>query len=131
MLYFYSLQEILQDAESFEIDIPKIWESLGDLFSAFTKDNSDYLRLVAEGCEPLVPIGKASVVLANTLSRIAKNLVSYMHLYLYKASDILPSGCLRPPNLELSSTQDIYCFSNRNWKCILFQQFWALLWIHI
>ena len=76
MLYLYSLKEILQDADSFEIDIPKIWESLGDFFSAFTKDNGDYLRLVADGCEPLVSIGKASLVLANTLSRIAKNLVS-------------------------------------------------------
>ena len=58
---------MLQYAEDMEIDIPKIWQYLGELISPMIQDGSVPLGFLKKAAAPLVPNNKAGVLMAAVL----------------------------------------------------------------
>ncbi|KAL3861767.1 hypothetical protein ACJMK2_007788 [Sinanodonta woodiana] len=61
------LNEILMFAEDMEIDIPKIWEYLGQLIGPMVQDGSVPLSFLKQVCEPLKANGKSGILVAEIL----------------------------------------------------------------
>lgn len=75
-LYCFSFQEVLRYAEDIEIDIPKIWQYLGELMAMTVMDGSIPLRLLKSFCKPLTNLEKSSLVVAVIIEIITENMVS-------------------------------------------------------
>ncbi|KAK3602167.1 hypothetical protein CHS0354_013234 [Potamilus streckersoni] len=65
--YVKGLNEILMFAEDMEIDIPKIWEYLGQLIGPMLQDGSVPLGFLKQVCEPLRANGKSGILVAEIL----------------------------------------------------------------
>ena len=50
-----------------EIDIPKIWQYLGELVSPMVQDGSVPLSFLGQACEPLIRGNKAGILVAEVL----------------------------------------------------------------
>ncbi|XP_067659282.1 eukaryotic translation initiation factor 4 gamma 1-like [Haliotis asinina] len=72
--YLQGLTEILQSAEDMEIDIPKIWQYLGELIGPMIQDGSVPLSFLKKACEPLKPSGKAGNLMAEILHDASQRL---------------------------------------------------------
>ncbi|KAL3861762.1 hypothetical protein ACJMK2_007784 [Sinanodonta woodiana] len=66
-IYVKGLNEILMFAEDMEIDIPKIWEYLGQLIGPMVQDGSVPLSFLKQVCEPLKANGKSGILVAEIL----------------------------------------------------------------
>ncbi|KAK3598299.1 hypothetical protein CHS0354_010275 [Potamilus streckersoni] len=65
--YVKGLNEILMFAEDMEIDIPKIWEYLGQLIGPMVQDGSVPLGFLKQVCEPLRANDKSGILVAEIL----------------------------------------------------------------
>ncbi|XP_072174929.1 eukaryotic translation initiation factor 4 gamma 1-like [Diadema setosum] len=65
--YLAGLKNTIDYAEDMAIDIPKIWEYLGEIQGAMLVGGADFLKLQAMGIEPLCEINKAGILLAEIL----------------------------------------------------------------
>jgi len=80
--FFGRLREILEFAEDMEIDIPKIWQYLGELIGPMVQDGSVPLLFVETAFQPLVRCGKAGILLAEVLNNAAHSLVrGYFYIH--------------------------------------------------
>ena len=67
---------VIEFAEDMAIDIPKIWEYLGEIQGAMVVGGPDYLKLQATAIKPLYEINKAGILLAEILRTAARRIVS-------------------------------------------------------
>ena len=87
------LQETLEFAEDMQIDIPKIWQYLGELIGPMVQDGCLPLTSLRRVCEPLSSM--AGVLVAEILHDMARTLVSHQsdaHISLSNATLILGKG---------------------------------------
>uniref|UniRef100_A0A8C7ZWB4 Eukaryotic translation initiation factor 4 gamma, 1a n=1 Tax=Oryzias sinensis TaxID=183150 RepID=A0A8C7ZWB4_9TELE len=74
--YFKGLEEILEAAEDMAIDIPHIWLYLAELITPMLHEGGIPMgQLFREISKPLVPLGKAGVLLAQILQLLCKGMV--------------------------------------------------------
>lgn len=59
-----------------EIDIPMIWEYLGELIGLMVQDESVPLNFLKKACEPLRASNKAKILVAEILHNASHQLVS-------------------------------------------------------
>ncbi|KAG7314684.1 hypothetical protein KOW79_021987 [Hemibagrus wyckioides] len=72
--YFRGLQEILEVADDMAIDIPYIWQYLAEIITPMLHDGGIPMGLLfREVTKPLLPIGKAAVLLVHILNRLSHN----------------------------------------------------------
>uniref|UniRef100_A0A3Q3AGL6 Eukaryotic translation initiation factor 4 gamma, 1a n=1 Tax=Kryptolebias marmoratus TaxID=37003 RepID=A0A3Q3AGL6_KRYMA len=73
--YYKGLQEILESAEDMAIDIPHIWLYLAELLTPMLHEGGIPMgQLFREISKPLVPLGKAAVLLAQILKLLCKGM---------------------------------------------------------
>uniref|UniRef100_A0A3P8SDH7 Eukaryotic translation initiation factor 4 gamma, 1a n=1 Tax=Amphiprion percula TaxID=161767 RepID=A0A3P8SDH7_AMPPE len=73
--YYKGLQEILEVAEDMAIDIPHIWLYLAELITPMLHEGGIPMgQLFREISKPLVPLGKAGVLLAQILTLLCKGM---------------------------------------------------------
>ncbi|XP_064157770.1 eukaryotic translation initiation factor 4 gamma 1-like isoform X4 [Anguilla rostrata] len=73
--YYKGLQEILEVAEDMAIDIPHIWLYLAEIISPMLHEGGIPMgELFKEVSKPLVPLGKAGVLLAEILTLLCKGM---------------------------------------------------------
>ncbi|XP_022239686.1 eukaryotic translation initiation factor 4 gamma 3-like [Limulus polyphemus] len=95
--YTKGLKSILENADDFAIDIPRIWEYLGELIGPMIQDGCIPLSYLREVVEPCVVSGTAGKLLSAVLHGAARNLGSIKVGEMWKKSGIqwmefLPSG---------------------------------------
>lgn len=73
-VYLKGLNEILESAEDMEIDIPMIWEYLGELIGLMVQDESVPLNFLKKACEPLRASNKAKILVAEILHNASHQL---------------------------------------------------------
>ncbi|XP_013390980.1 eukaryotic translation initiation factor 4 gamma 1 isoform X3 [Lingula anatina] len=96
--YLKGLKEILEFAEDMEIDIPKIWDYLGELIGPMVQDGSIPLSFLRDACELLVVSNKAGTLIAAVLHDASHRLGHIRIGELWAASglawtDFLAKGC--------------------------------------
>ena len=64
------LNEVLEYAEDTEIDIPRVWDYLGEILSPALSQPPLLLRILAHVPPPLVKVGKAADLVAKTLLQV-------------------------------------------------------------
>ncbi|XP_055958553.1 eukaryotic translation initiation factor 4 gamma 3 isoform X2 [Patella vulgata] len=84
--YLKGLNQTLQIAEDMEIDIPKIWQYLGELIGPMIQDGSVPLNFLKQACEPLQASGKSGVVVAAVLHDASQRLGHKKVASLWKSS---------------------------------------------
>ncbi|XP_015216886.2 eukaryotic translation initiation factor 4 gamma 1a isoform X5 [Lepisosteus oculatus] len=73
--YFKGLQEILEVAEDMAIDIPHIWLYLAEIITPMLHEGGIPMDLLfKEVSKPLVPLGKAGLLLVEILSLLCKEM---------------------------------------------------------
>ncbi|XP_046874129.1 eukaryotic translation initiation factor 4 gamma 1a isoform X2 [Hypomesus transpacificus] len=73
--YYQGLQEILEVAEDMAIDIPHIWLYLAELITPMLHEGGIPMgQLFREISKPLVPLGKAGVLLVEMLTLLCKEM---------------------------------------------------------
>ncbi|XP_049432824.1 eukaryotic translation initiation factor 4 gamma 1-like isoform X3 [Epinephelus fuscoguttatus] len=73
--YFNGLQEILEVAEDMAIDIPHIWLYLAELITPMLHEGGIPMgELFREISKPLIPLGKAGVLLVQILTLLCKEM---------------------------------------------------------
>ncbi|NWS83289.1 IF4G1 factor, partial [Toxostoma redivivum] len=73
--YYKGLREILEIAEDMEIDIPHIWLYLAELITPILQEEGIPMEeLFREITKPLVPIGKATMLLVEVLGLLCKGM---------------------------------------------------------
>ncbi|XP_028282693.1 eukaryotic translation initiation factor 4 gamma 1a isoform X2 [Parambassis ranga] len=73
--YYKGLEEILEAAEDMAIDIPHIWLYLAELITPMLHEGGIPMgQLFREISKPLVPLGKAGVLLAQILKLLCKEM---------------------------------------------------------
>lgn len=73
--YYKGLHEILEVAEDMEIDIPHIWRYLAELITPMLHESGLTMgQLFREISKPLVPLGKAGVLLVQILKMLCKGM---------------------------------------------------------
>uniref|UniRef100_A0A8C7MUB6 Eukaryotic translation initiation factor 4 gamma 1 n=1 Tax=Oncorhynchus kisutch TaxID=8019 RepID=A0A8C7MUB6_ONCKI len=73
--YYKGLQEILEVAEDMAIDIPHIWQYLAELITPMLHDGGIPMgQLFREISKPLVPLGKAGLLLVQILNLLCKGM---------------------------------------------------------
>ncbi|KAF4076278.1 hypothetical protein AMELA_G00212570 [Ameiurus melas] len=73
--YYRGLQEILEVADDMAIDIPHIWLYLAEIIAPMLQDGGIPMGpLFREVAKPLLPIGKAAVLLVHILNLLCKGL---------------------------------------------------------
>ncbi|XP_072036491.1 LOW QUALITY PROTEIN: eukaryotic translation initiation factor 4 gamma 1-like [Amphiura filiformis] len=72
--YLQGLNEVLEFADDMAIDIPLIWEYLGELMGSMIQDKRQSIDYLGKALEPVKPSGKAGVLLANILRTAEKNI---------------------------------------------------------
>ncbi|TST47713.1 Eukaryotic translation initiation factor 4 gamma 1 [Bagarius yarrelli] len=73
--YFKGLQEILEVADDMAIDIPHIWLYLAEITTPMLQEGGIPMGLLfREVAKPLLPIGKAAVLLVHILNLLSKGL---------------------------------------------------------
>ena len=75
--FLFSLNEVLEFADDMAIDIPLIWQYLGELMGSVIQNklqSIDYLGKALKG--PIKDAGKAGVLLAEILKTAEKSIVS-------------------------------------------------------
>ncbi|XP_058262372.1 eukaryotic translation initiation factor 4 gamma 3-like [Hemibagrus wyckioides] len=71
--YFRGLREILEVADDMAIDIPHIWQYLAEIITPMLHDGGIPMGpLFRELTKPLLPIGKAAVLLVHILNRLVR-----------------------------------------------------------
>ncbi|XP_028974972.2 eukaryotic translation initiation factor 4 gamma 1a isoform X4 [Esox lucius] len=73
--YYKGLQEILEVAEDMAIDIPHIWQYLAELIVPMLHEGGIPMgQLFREITKPLIPLGKAGVLLVQILNLLCKGM---------------------------------------------------------
>ncbi|XP_075873529.1 eukaryotic translation initiation factor 4 gamma 1-like [Nelusetta ayraudi] len=73
--YYKGLQEILELAEDMAIDIPHIWLYLSELIMPMLHEGGIPMgELFRQVSKPLIPLGKAGVLLVNILTLLSKEM---------------------------------------------------------
>uniref|UniRef100_A0A672ZR55 Eukaryotic translation initiation factor 4 gamma 1 n=1 Tax=Sphaeramia orbicularis TaxID=375764 RepID=A0A672ZR55_9TELE len=73
--YFKGLHEILEVAEDMAIDIPHIWLYLGELITPMLHEGGIPMGdLFREVSKPLIPLGKAGILLVHILTLLCKGM---------------------------------------------------------
>ncbi|TRZ00323.1 hypothetical protein DNTS_024132 [Danionella cerebrum] len=73
--YYKGLEEILEIAEDMAIDIPHIWLYLAEMITPMLQEGGIPMgKLFREVSKPLLPLGKAGVLLVNILNLLCKGL---------------------------------------------------------
>uniref|UniRef100_A0A7N6BFJ7 Eukaryotic translation initiation factor 4 gamma, 1a n=1 Tax=Anabas testudineus TaxID=64144 RepID=A0A7N6BFJ7_ANATE len=73
--YYKGLQELLEAAEDMAIDIPHIWLYLAELITPMLHEGGIHMgQLFREISKPLVPLGKAGVLLVQILRLLCKGM---------------------------------------------------------
>jgi len=72
--YLKGLSEILEFAEDMVIDIPKIWQYLGELIGPMVQDGSVPLSFLKEVVQPIQPHGRAGELVAEVLQDASQRL---------------------------------------------------------
>uniref|UniRef100_A0A668A827 Eukaryotic translation initiation factor 4 gamma 1 n=1 Tax=Myripristis murdjan TaxID=586833 RepID=A0A668A827_9TELE len=73
--YYKGLQEILEVAEDMAIDIPHIWLYLAELITPMLHEGGIPMgQLFSEISKPLIPLGKAGVLLVHILTLLCKGM---------------------------------------------------------
>ncbi|MEQ2193578.1 hypothetical protein XENOCAPTIV_004530 [Xenoophorus captivus] len=80
--YYKGLLEILEVAEDMAIDIPHIWLYLAELITPMLHDGGIPMgQLFREISKPLVPLGKAGLLLAQILKLLCKGMVHLLLMF--------------------------------------------------
>ena len=79
-MLFFRLKDVLEFAEDMEIDIPKVWQYLGELISPMVQDGCCLpLSFLREGCQPLESCGKGGTLVSAILHDASQRLVSHTY----------------------------------------------------
>ncbi|XP_022249627.1 eukaryotic translation initiation factor 4 gamma 3-like isoform X2 [Limulus polyphemus] len=93
-MYIKGLKSILENADDYAIDIPRIWEYLGELIGPMIQDGSIPLSFLKEAAEPCVASGTAGKLLSAVLHAAAGKLGSIKTGELWKKSGLQWTECL-------------------------------------
>lgn len=85
--YVEGLRGVLDFADEMTIDIPRIWEYLGELISPMIEDGTVSMAFLRVASEPLLACDKAGLVVAHVLHTAAHSLVS---MFISKDSNSIP-----------------------------------------
>ena len=72
------LGAVLEFADDLAIDIPNVWQYFGELIAPMFTTASVPLDRLVSVCNPLMSIGKASVLAAAVLKEASHNIVSFI-----------------------------------------------------
>ncbi|XP_076320360.1 eukaryotic translation initiation factor 4 gamma 3-like [Tachypleus tridentatus] len=94
--YIEGLKSILQLADDFEIDIPKIWLYLGEIIAPMIQDGSISLVFLQDAAEPCIASGTAGVLLSEVLHVAVEKLGSLKVGELWRSSGLKWKDFLKP-----------------------------------
>ncbi|ESO89979.1 hypothetical protein LOTGIDRAFT_124155, partial [Lottia gigantea] len=86
--YLKGLKQTLEMAEDMEIDIPKIWQYLGELIGPMVQDGCVPLSFLKQACEPLQESGKAGNLVAEILHDASQRLGHKKIAQLWRHSEL-------------------------------------------
>ncbi|XP_053777162.1 eukaryotic translation initiation factor 4 gamma 3 isoform X8 [Desmodus rotundus] len=96
--FFKGFAETLELADDMAIDIPHIWLYLAELVTPMLKEGGISMReLIIEFCKPLLPVGRAGVLLSEILHLLCKQMSHKKVGALWREADLswkdfLPEG---------------------------------------
>ncbi|KAM8788671.1 eukaryotic translation initiation factor 4 gamma 3 isoform 29-T29 [Rhynchonycteris naso] len=96
--FFKGFSETLELADDMAIDIPHIWLYLAELVTPMLKEGGISMReLIIEFCKPLLPVGRAGVLLSEILHLLCKQMSHKKVGALWREADLswtdfLPEG---------------------------------------
>ncbi|KAB0359370.1 hypothetical protein FD754_003526, partial [Muntiacus muntjak] len=96
--FFRGFSETLELADDMAIDIPHIWLYLAELVTPMLKEGGISMReLIAEFCKPLLPVGRAGVLISEILHLLCKQMSHKKVGALWREADLswkdfLPEG---------------------------------------
>ena len=76
----YRFKEVFQEADSLAVDIPNVWEYLGEIVAGTIKDNYKMWQLLKTGCQELA-LNRRDVFFRKTLAVGAHKLVSNLCIF--------------------------------------------------
>ncbi|XP_013779883.1 eukaryotic translation initiation factor 4 gamma 3-like [Limulus polyphemus] len=94
--YVQGLKSILQLADDFEIDIPKIWLYLGEIIAPMVQDGSISLVFLQDAAEPCIASGTAGILLSEVLHVAVEKLGSLKVGELWRTSGMQWKDFLKP-----------------------------------
>ncbi|XP_015412712.1 PREDICTED: eukaryotic translation initiation factor 4 gamma 3 isoform X17 [Myotis davidii] len=96
--FFKGFSETLETADDMAIDIPHIWLYLAELVTPMLKEGGISMReLIIEFCKPLLPVGRAGILLSEILHLLCKQMSHKKVGALWREADLswkdfLPEG---------------------------------------
>ncbi|XP_067139313.1 eukaryotic translation initiation factor 4 gamma 1-like [Centruroides vittatus] len=87
-LYVKGLKSVLEMADDCAIDVPKIWQYLGELIEPMIQDNSISLAFLKDAAEPCKANGTAGKLMSELLHIVLKNEGSKRVAQLWKSSGL-------------------------------------------
>ncbi|XP_067140206.1 eukaryotic translation initiation factor 4 gamma 3-like isoform X2 [Centruroides vittatus] len=87
-LYVKGLKSVLEMADDCAIDVPKIWQYLGELIEPMIQDNSISLAFLKDAAEPCKANGTAGKLMSELLHIVLKNQGSKRVAQLWKSSGL-------------------------------------------
>lgn len=70
-----SIKEVLEEAENLAVDIPRVWEYLGDILASTLQADHQLWNLLKIGCEELESCGKSEILFRKTMNAISVKMV--------------------------------------------------------
>ena len=83
-----SLNEVLEYADDMEIDIPKVWDYLGEILAPALSQPPLPLHILANVPPPLIKVGKAADLVAKTLLQVRCQQSEAAALFLWTQSQL-------------------------------------------
>jgi len=76
-MFCHRFTAVLEVAEDIEIDVPKIWQYLGEIVVPVIEDGTISLDILTKAPSSVIESGKAALLLAEVLKLSEKIMVSY------------------------------------------------------
>ena len=76
--YIHRFREVLEFAEDIEIDVPNIWQYLGEIVVPVIEDGTISLEILTKAPSSVIESGKAALLLVEVLKLSEKTMVSFL-----------------------------------------------------
>ena len=114
----YSLNEVLEYAEDMELDIPKIWDYLGEILAPALSQPPHHLNTLAHINPPLVKVGKAADLAAKVLLQVKLQQSEAAALSLWVQSQLeWTSLGVKSENVEEFLSRQVCTYMRKSREC--------------
>ena len=114
----YSLNEVLEYAEDMELDIPKIWDYLGEILAPALSQPPLHLNTIAHIYPPLVKVGKAAGLAAKVLLQVKLQQSEETALSLWRQSQLeWTSLGVKSENVEEFPSRQVCTYMRKGREC--------------